>query len=105
MCSSSEHIKRVLHVFYFRTHERCSAGVQNLLHLNTSKAFWTCSIYASDVFCKLCSVKVRQQLDTERSESVCVCLCQWGKVVGSTLVERGLSVIPHYPHLNPNPRS
>ena len=33
---------------------------------------------------------------------VFVCECQWGKVVGSTLVERGSSVIPHHPHLNPN---
>ena len=28
-----------------------------------------------------------------------------GKVVGSTLVERGSSVIPHHPHLITNPRS
>ena len=29
-----------------------------------------------------------------------VCEYQWGKVVGSTLVERGSSVIPHHSHLN-----
>ena len=48
---------------------------------------------------------MRQQLDTE-SWSVCMFVrVSGGKVVGSTLVERGSSVIPHHPHLNPNPRS
>ena len=50
---------------------------------------------------------MRQQLDTEGRSVFClfVSVVSVGEVVGSTLVERGSSVIPHHPHLNPNPRS